>query len=49
MINLLEWLFGCQHDWGFPITTDRKQGAYQRCTKCGQQRNFNAEKWEVAA
>ncbi len=39
--HLLEALFGCKHEFGFPIRTERSDTAYQVCRKCGKEYEYD--------
>ncbi len=48
--QVLENLFGCRHQWGFPLTSkDMREhykvvapfNSHQTCTNCGRHRFFN--------
>jgi len=52
--GVLESLFGCRHQWGFPRTSpDMKQhyekpfNSHQTCTVCGRQRFFNFDTMKI--
>jgi hypothetical protein len=49
--QVIEKLFGCRHEWGFPISSEDMREYYQMvgkdshqtCTICGRQRFFDFE------
>jgi len=50
--QVIESLFGCSHEWGWPVTAKEMKAHYavvapfnshQTCTLCGRQRFFNFE------
>ncbi len=43
---VIDYLFGCVHTFGFPITRRSTQFTYQTCTKCGAQFEYD---WALMA
>ncbi len=39
--HLLDALFGCRHQFSFPIKTKGSDTAYQVCSKCGKEYEYD--------